>query len=295
MKTHLDCIPCFVRQTLEAGRRLDLDEDQLATLLQRILGTLQAVDWSLPPPVIGRDIHRAIRELTGDADPYLRTKIADTQAALALLPELEARVAASRNPFGAAVELALAGNIIDAAAGPGWDRDAGDGPLGVLASAVDEADVEAFERSVANAGTILFLADNAGEIVFDRPLLDRLGPARVTVAVRGAPAINDATLDDARRSGLTERYRVVSNGSDTPGTWLDDCSRDFVHRFERADLVIAKGQGNYETLSDVDRPMVFLFVVKCALLTDQLHVPLATPVVRHRQPDAQLLDFLETS
>lgn len=285
MKTHLDCIPCFLRQTLEAGRRLDLDEDQLATLLQRILGTLQAVDWSLPPPVIGRDIHRAIRELTGDADPYLQMKIADTEAALALLPVLEARVAASRHPFGAAVELALAGNIIDAGAGPGWDRNAGDGPLGVLSSAVDEADVEALERAVANAGTILFLADNAGEIVFDRPLLDRLGPARLTVAVRGAPTLNDATLDDARRSGLTERYRVVSNGADTPGTWLDDCSPEFVQCFEQADLVIAKGQGNYETLSDVDRPIVFLFVVKCALLTDQLHVPVATPVVRlHQAP-----------
>ncbi|MCK4815836.1 DUF89 family protein, partial [bacterium] len=113
---------------------------------------------------------------------------------------------------------------------------------------------------------ILYLADNAGEIVFDRLLIEQLPYEKITVVVKGKPVINDATMDDAEFAGLTEIVEVFDNGSDAPGTILQDCSQTFRDRFEDADLVIAKGQGNYETLSEVDKDIFFLLKVKCFII-----------------------------
>ena len=123
------------------------------------------------------------------------------------------------------------------------------------------------------------LADNAGEIVFDRLLIEQLPIDRVTVAVRGYPVINDATLDDAETAGLTDIVDVISNGSDAPGTLLDDCSEAFRSRFEEADLIIAKGQGNYETLAQSPRPIFFLLRVKCPVVARDLDYPVGSMVV----------------
>jgi uncharacterized protein with ATP-grasp and redox domains len=284
VKLHLDCIPCLVRQTVEAARHLGLDDATAQTLLRRTLGFLPELDWELPSPVVAQQIHRAIRELTGNPDPYLREKISDTVTALELLPEIEALVRDSERPFLTAVVFSIAGNAIDLAAKSAIDADVEEIFRGALARPVDRPAVERLEETARSARDVLFLTDNAGEIVFDRPLLERIGPDKVTVALRGKPVINDATLDDARRSGITERFRVISNGSDAPGTWLSDCSRAFAERFEQADLVIAKGQGNYETLSDHPRALFFLFLVKCAAVAETLGTPTGTYVIRE-SPD----------
>ena len=283
MRAHPPCIPCFVDLALETARKLDLEDGATRALLDRTLDILRELDWSQPPPLTGRALHRLLAEFAGTADPFLDAKIADTEAALAMLPRIEARVAAAASPFTEAVRFSLAGNIIDAGVGPGWDPDEAGGFEDRLPELPDLGPVREFEGRIAEAGTVLFLGDNAGEIVFDRPLLDRIGPDRLTVAVRGGPILNDATLDDATRSGLVDRYRVVTNGSDVPGTWLDECSPDFVARFEDADLVVAKGQGNFETLHEVERPMTFLFLVKCRVLSQVLGLPIGTPVVRSSQ------------
>jgi uncharacterized protein with ATP-grasp and redox domains len=280
MKLHLDCIACLVRQTLDAARYLRLEEAQARALLDRTLRLLPQIDWDLPPPVVAREIHRAIRELTGDPDPYLRKKISDTETALELLPAAEKAVATSERPFLTAVLFSIAGNAIDLGAKTGSDVDVTAVFHDALAAPIDETAVGRLEAAVRKARDVLFLADNAGEIVFDRPLLEEIGPEKVTVAVRGAPAINDATLGDADRSGITERFRVISNGSDTPGTWLRDCSPAFVQRFEEADLVVAKGQGNYESLGSPSRSVFFMFLVKCLAVAEKIGVPTGTYVVR---------------
>jgi len=280
MKLHLDCIPCLVRQTLDAARNLELEDATARGLLRRILRLLPQLDWDLPPPVIAREIHRAIRDLTGDPDPYLRKKISDTETALELLPEAEEIVAASGHPFLTAVMFSIAGNAIDLGAKTASDVDVNEVFRNALVKPVDETAVNRLERAVRDAGNVLFLSDNAGEIVFDRPLLEEIGREKVVVAVRGAPVINDATLDDAERSGITERFQVISNGSDTPGTWLSDCSGAFVQQFEKADLVIAKGQGNYESLGNHPRTVFFLFLVKCPTISEKLGIPTGRYVIR---------------
>jgi len=281
MKAHFDCIPCLIRQALDTSRALGLDDATIDRVLRETLGLARELDWDAPPPVIARDIHRIIRRETGEPDPYLRQKIADTEKALALLPEVEEIIAATGDPLLAAVKFSIAGNAIDLGAKTGQAPDVQEVVHHALGRPLDEANLGRLGEAIAAAGSVLFLADNAGEIVFDRPLLELIGRDKVTAAVRGAPVINDATMDDACRSGLVGRFWVISNGSDTPGTWLEDCSSAFVQAFANADLVIAKGQGNYESLSfgDSPRKVFFLFLTKCAVVAGDMGQPLNTYVI----------------
>ena len=116
----------------------------------------------------------------------------------------------------------------------------------------------------------LYLADNAGEIVFDRLLIERLPAEKVTLAVRGGAVLNDATLIDAENTGITELVEVIRNGSDAPGTILEDCSEEFKRCFAAADLIVAKGQGNYESLSHFKKKIYFLLTVKCSVVAQDL-------------------------
>ena len=141
---------------------------------------------------------------------------------------------------------------------------------------LDADAVREFAQAAHKAQDILYLTDNAGEIVFDRLLIEQLPMDRITVAVKGSPIINDATRVDAETVGLTNMVSVIDNGSDAPGTMLEDCSRAFRDRFDRADLVVAKGQGNYETLSEVDKNIVFILKVKCPVIAGILTVTLVT-------------------
>ncbi len=119
----------------------------------------------------------------------------------------------------------------------------------------------------------------------DRLLIEQLGPERVTVGVRGGPVLNDATLADASEVRMTELVDVIDNGSDAPGTILADCSDSFRERFDGADLVIAKGQGNFETLSGLNRHIVFLFKVKCPVVSREVGLPVGTHALW--QPDGR--------
>ena len=127
------------------------------------------------------------------------------------------------------------------------------------------------------------MADNAGEIVFDRDLLAQLPPGHVAVAVRGSPVLKDATVVDAHPAGLPEFCEIVSNGSDAPGTLLADCSTAFRERFAAADLVIAKGQGKYESLADSNKEIFFLLKIKCTVLSRNLAWPVGSLVLFHQQ------------
>jgi hypothetical protein len=262
MNTQLDCIPCFLRQTLEAARQVTSDAVVQEQLVRDILRMTAELDFRQSPPSVGQPIRRRLRELTGVKDPYQAAKSRFNHLAMNALPVLAASVRRAPDPLLAAAKLAIAANAID---------------MGVAAALSDADILEALHGSaVAGATDILYLADNAGEIAVDRLLVEQIGPKRVTLAVRGAPVLNDATLADAHEVGMHELVEVIDNGSDGAGTILSDCSPSFQERFNRADLVIAKGQGNFETLSDVERNIFFLFKVKCPVLSRHVGLPLGT-------------------
>jgi uncharacterized protein with ATP-grasp and redox domains len=280
VQTSLQCIPCFIRQAQDAVEGTGLGDGAAEAVMRGVLALVSKLDWSVPPPVIARQVQRTIREAMGNPDPYLRKKLAANAMALALLPPIEERIASCDDPFLAALQVSIAGNIIDLGAKVERNIDVEAFLGGAFEAPIDAEAARELQRAVESSKNVLFLADNAGEVVFDRPLLERIGTDKLTVAVRGGPTINDATYEDADRAGLCERFHVIPNGSDVPGTWLDDCSPDFVARFRKADLVIAKGQGNYETLSAESREIFFLFLVKCAVVSERIDVPTGTYVVK---------------
>lgn len=233
-----------------------------------------------PPPWMGRQIHRLLREATHDPDPYCDIKKRSNALALALYPELEQRVRTSADPFAAAVRLAIAGNVIDFGCRDSLSDDeihqaieeAADGPL-------DEVALRDLQRATEQAQDILYLADNAGEIVFDRLLIEQMPRNRVTLVTRGSPVINDATREDAEATGLASLVQVMDNGSDVPGTIIETCCLSFQDRFRTCGLVIAKGQGNYETLSSERRVIFFLFKAKCPVIARDIGCEVGQMVV----------------
>jgi damage-control phosphatase, subfamily I len=270
MKTAHDCIPCLIRQTLNAVRLATSDENIHISVLRKALKAVSIMDLDLCPPLMGQHIHRLIREQTGSPDPYKSVKDMCNRYALALFPELEAMIRVSERPFESAVRLAIAGNIIDFGANIAVDQTV---IRDTIAASVSEpliGDVNALEEAVRSAEKILYLGDNTGEIVFDRLLVARLPAGRVTFVVRGGPIINDAPMEDAAASGMTELVPVIDNGSDAPGTILEQCSTTFKDVFEAADLIIAKGQGNYETLSGSRKRIFFLLKAKCPVIAEHI-------------------------
>ncbi len=268
MKTHLDCVPCFIRQALEAVRMVTDDEAAQGEIIRRALKKLASeMDMSRPPPVLGQRIHRLIRELTGSRDPYREVKKRFNQYALELYPEMKRRIESFPDALEAGVRIAVAGNIIDF----GVNADLNDAQVlqaidDALTQSIGPASVNEFRTAVVEARDIMYVGDNAGEIVFDRLLIEQMPYERVTFIVRGEPVINDVTLEDAKATGMTELVNVIDNGSDAPGTLLESCSREFRDRLDAADLVIAKGQGNYETLSEIEKETFFLLRAKCPVI-----------------------------
>jgi len=276
MRTSLDCVPCFLRQSLEAARGVTSDTRVHEQIVRDVLRLTAELDLDRPPPFVGQAIHRRLRELTGVADPYRTAKMHFNRLAMEALPELAAHVRQAEDPLLAAAACAVAANAIDM--GIASDLSEADVRAALCARAAEavHGEWERFLKAAAAARDILYLTDNAGEIAVDRLVIEALGPERVTVAVRGAPVLNDATVADAREVGLYELSRVIDNGSDAPGTILSDCSDAFRRQFERADLIIAKGQGNFETLSGAGGNIAFWFKVKCPAVSRHVGLPVGT-------------------
>lgn len=289
MRTSLDCISCFVRQALDAARMVSTDPAVHERIVREVLRWAGEMDLDEPPPVLGQRIHRRLREITGVEDPYRAAKDHQNRMAMDLMPDLKSEVVSAEDPLMVAARLAIAGNVIDMGVnGEVSESDVRQALHQALAEPLDGGWSD-FRQAAAQARSILYLADNAGEIVFDRLLIEQLSPERITLAVRGAPVINDATMADALAVGLHEIVEVIDNGSDAPGTILEDCNQDFTRRFAEADLILAKGQGNFETLNDEPRDIFFLFRAKCPVIAAHVGLPVGTHVLA--RPRARFSDL----
>ena len=282
MKTYLDCYPCFLRQALDAARMAGADEEQQRVVLERVLEVMGRIGPSSTPPEIGDRIHRIVRQETGAADPYRTIKQESTRQALDLYPRLKSLVAEADDPLDVAVRLSIAGNIIDLA--PGRDFDLWGTVERVLTQSFAIDDRRAFRVALSRAGQVLYLADNTGETVFDRVLIETLDMP-VVYAVKGGPILNDATREDALAAGVDQVAEIVSTGSDAPGTVLDRgrghaCSAEFRRLYDKAGLIVAKGQANYETLSEEGPRVFFLLQIKCPVIARDAGVPVGSVVLK---------------
>jgi len=294
MKIYFDCIPCLVRQVLDSVRLTTDDEDIIEQVMRRALSLACRMDLRQSPPAMAQKVHRVIRKLTGVKDPYLQMKNRFNKLALQMYPDLKKRIEDSLDPFQTAVRLAIAGNIIDL--GVNSTLEESNVQKAITESLTEPLDVKALEEfstTTAQANDILYLGDNAGEIVFDRLLIEQLPCENITFVVKASPILNDATIEDAVIVGLTDIVDVIDNGSDAPGTILENCSKAFRCRFDESDLVIAKGQGNYETLSDVDKNMFFLLRAKCPVIARDIGCEVGEMILRKNKSFNGIVDLVK--
>jgi len=272
LKTFYDCIPCFIKQTLDVSRISKPEDEEIhGIILKKVMSEVLDLNMQTPPPVVASRIHRLIKEMTGNRDPYKLVKDKFNNEALELYEVLKKYITESQKPFETAVKIAIAGNIIDFGhRSTNDDLKLAETVKEILAQEPYINHIAELEKEIEKAEKILYVADNTGEILFDRVFIEHIMPQNITFAVRKYPIINDANYEDAKVVGLTELVKVIDNGSDVPGTYLPECSPEFRQEFENADLIISKGQGNYETLNDVNANIFFLLRAKCHCVSDDI-------------------------
>jgi len=269
MQTFLECLPCMMQQALRAGRMSTDDDRMVKKILDEVGALIKDIPMHSTPAESGALVYRKIREVTGVVDPYKRIKKASIKEAKMLYPELKKAVKGSDNSLLTAIRIAIAGNVIDF--GMNKKFSLVEDVQKILKQDFAILDLDDFKIQLKNAHSILYLGDNAGESVFDKLLIEELGKP-VTYVVREIPVINDVVYQDAIDSGLNEVVEIISSGTTAPGTILDLCTNEFIDRFNKADMVISKGQGNYEGLSSVDRSVFFLLKAKCPVIADDIGV-----------------------
>ena len=270
LKVCFDCIPCAIGSLINLFNKGLVPFEKQEDTMRSLLKYLSEMNYDQSPPALGREMHRMIRKVLNNPDPYRELKDEFNTLMLKNYPRLKDKVAKASNPFNFALRLAIAGNVIDF--GPNNSFDVND-TLKKAESvnlAVDHS--QQLKSALDSARTVLYLGDNAGEIVMDRLFLETINHPEVYFAVRGAPIINDITIEDASQVEMDKVTTIISNGDDAPGTILENVSSQFRDVFENADLIISKGQGNYEGLSGIDHNIYFLLMAKCEHVANQLGV-----------------------
>jgi len=286
MKTYLDCFACLLRQSLEAARFSGADEKGQKQVMMAALEILSNTDPASTPPQITSKIHQSVREITGNIDPYQEIKEKSTQEALTYYPRIKQLVLESEDPLTTAVKMSIAGNIIDYGL-PDQIKLAE-----IIEQAVDQPlainHMAELKTRLQKIPWLLYVADNAGETVFDRVLIELLNPLPVKYAVKGGASLNDATRKDALEAGIGEIAEIVDTGYPAPGIIPEYSSSEFLLLLENAPLVIAKGQGNYESLSEYGERFFFLLQAKCDVLARDVGVPVKSWIVKQGESKTQI-------
>ncbi|MDD2665739.1 MAG: ARMT1-like domain-containing protein [Methanocellales archaeon] len=283
MKLYLDCIPCLMRQALEAARFVTNDEKAQKKILKKVLIELDGINWDTSPLEIAHVVHRIVRKESGVDDPYNVVKRQYNDIALKMYPNLKGMVDRSPTPLLTALRLAIAGNIIDYGVGSNFDLDKA--ILGVLEKEFKIYDLSEFMLILKTAKNLAYLADNAGEIVFDKILIETiLGEHdldKILFVIKDEPIINDATEEDAIYVGIDEIQCIefLKVGVGVPGKGMNYSSKEFWKILAQSDMVIGKGQGNYEALSGHGK-IFFLLTAKCPVIAKDLGVAIGDTILK---------------
>ena len=283
---NFDCIPCFQRQALQAARFIQGKEHLQERVIREVMKKLLELSWDSKPIEMAYEVHKVVRTITQVKDPYGEVKKASNDFVLDRYSTFARMIDESEDPLRIAVTLAIAGNIIDFGALREFDVDHTISEVTKRPFAID--DYRIFKEQLNDADTLLFFADNAGEIGFDKLLIESMlkiqSFQRINFVVKGGPIINDATLDDARYVGLDKlpniNFLSIGNGEEDTGPKIS--SRDVAGWVKTCDLVIAKGQANYEGLSEFDE-IFFALIAKCFIVASDLSVNLNDLVFKYNR------------
>ena len=276
------CFFCFARAFEKLLEKENLSIEAKNFFTRDMAALYNNLGDNFSAPAFSRGLHTILKQYTNNPDPYKEAKRISNDMVLNMYPNLKNQIKLSDDPFNTALRLAIAGNIIDFAVSNNFNLQATIDKALSIDFAIDHSNE--LKQAILKASTVLYLGDNAGEIVFDKLFIENIKHGNLYYSVRGAPIINDATMDDAKYIGMDEVAKIISNGYDAPSTILEQCSPEFKDLFQKADLIISKGQGNLEGLMDkTAKEIYYLLMVKCNVIADFLSVPINSFVVYNPQ------------
>ena len=281
MKTMLfdpRCIPCIINQAYNAARIFNKDDKELQLkIVKEVCKAVDIVDLNYTAPMYSLTIQSIVEKHLGVVNPYEKIKEENRKAAEKYVTFFRMMMEGSKDRLDTALRIAIIGNIIDLGANSHFDIEYEVNRI--TSSIIDLSLLPRFKDDLRKAKTILYIGDNYEEAIFDKFLLSELASNNIVFAVRSKPILNDITLDDAKRIGIDKICNVIESGSTIAGTDLKQCSAEFLDLYKKADMVIAKGQGNLETLMNETRQIYFLFKVKCEVIAERTGYPLGYGVL----------------
>jgi len=264
------CLSCFMKTYQRLFEKFNIDSAQRQKFIS-FYEDIIITHKNLSSPEIQRELNNEFCKIINVSDPFAEEKANNNSIALDLYSKWKPKVLSSANPFDLALRLSVAGNIMDYGANNSFDIQDTINAVLQASFAIDHSLV--LKNKIKNAKRILYLGDNAGEIVFDKLFIETIMHQNVFFAVKGAPVLNDVTVLDALEVGIDLVADVISNGFNAPSTILNKCSKEFLELYHSADLIISKGQGNFEGLwQQNDARIFFLLTVKCNVIAEILNV-----------------------
>lgn len=279
-RLHHECLSCMTKIHLDKYPK-EMPDDKKVEYMQRVLKVLAEAPERYGAPVIVRTIQKIQDEMFGIKQDYAEIKKHYNEVMMGHEEQVINKLARSTDPIKTGIQYAMIGNYIDFGARINVNEE----QLTELLNdydrfVINEKQYNELMEDVSKAHKLVYLTDNCGEIVMDKLLIREIQKKypklKVTVLVRGAQVINDATMEDAKQVGLTEMAEVIPNGSDIAGTWLEEISEEAKAVMEEADVIISKGQGNFETLRKCGKNIYYIFLCKCDLFANTFQVPKLT-------------------
>jgi uncharacterized protein with ATP-grasp and redox domains len=289
MLLEAECVACILRMAVAALRQLQLDENAIRELTAEILEipALSGLEWKTTSAEVIEDVWLKIVKKIGSPDPFRSAKSDQNRKLMDLYPLLQQRVNESADPLYMAVKLAIWGNSIDLMiADPNASFE--NSIEGAVEAPLSHEVFSTFAQQLKASNRLVYFGDNAGEIVLDKLLIEtikELHPAEIVFVVRSVPTLNDANLTEASSIGLHRIVRVIENGVDgpLPGTLLNRCSNEVKDAVSRADLIISKGGGNFDTLDEerkhLNKNISFLLLSKCEPYYRHFGVQIHQPIL----------------
>ena len=276
----LDCLNCAVSQLINATELVNMPEAQRHELMNQALALMAEKGVNRNNCEVIEEVYRIATRAIGDENPYREVKSHYNRGMMRLWPQVRRHIAQSKDPLSAAVRAAIAGNLIDLAA-LGLDvslEGAMEKVHEVDRAAMRVDETQSLAEALKNAKTLLVLGDNCGEIAMDRILIETIHSLypqlHIQYGVRGEAVVNDVTREDAEEVGMHEVAEVIDNGDCVLGTLLYRTSEEFNRHFYNADVIIAKGMGNYEGLHGCDRGNIwFMLIAKCRTIARLTNSP----------------------
>jgi hypothetical protein len=283
MKIKYECYPCILRQSIESAEMIGADDQQIKQIIKHFGEILApALNNNFTAPMLAAQMQKYIKKLTKVKDPYFDLKEKNLIQARKLMPLVEEEIAAAEDSLLAALLMSAMGNSIDA--GVSLNVNIKENIDLAIADSFAHSDYSRFKEELQTAENLLIIADNTGEALFDLLLLKELKTynLKITYAVRQLPILNDITAEKAEELGIEEYAEIIKSGTTAPGMLMKEASSEFLEAYQKADLVISKGQGNLEGLLDIEEDIYFLLKAKCEIIADVLEVGLNDFVFLHR-------------